>query len=228
MAIERSRIRKPHLILCEGRDAEGFFINFLEKLGRGTPDFDAFQVFDFGGITQLGTFFETLSGMDGYDRVKSIAVVRDAETSTNDDGKEPDKIFKSAVDSVCSTLVRAGFQDAPKTPGEISKSNGLHVGFVLFPGCGADKQAGNLEEFCLTALAKPSSHDILSEIEAMVKKYQFKREHKNRLHCYFSLTDEYVGMKIGEACGAGAFHFDSPAMEALKNFLLRFFSHSPQ
>ena len=31
MPIERKRIKKPFLLLCEGRDAEGFLINYLNS-----------------------------------------------------------------------------------------------------------------------------------------------------------------------------------------------------
>ena len=54
------------------------------------------------------------------------------------------------------------------------------------------------------------------------KKYDrvFQREFKTKLHTYFSVTDKYVSLKIGEAARAGAFNWSSEKLTPLKRFLL--------
>ena len=48
----------------------------------------------------------------------------------------------------------------------------------------------------------------------------FKRLHKNRLHSYLSATNEYVGLKIGEATNAGAWDWNHEMMQNFKDLLL--------
>ncbi|MDR1070204.1 MAG: hypothetical protein LBL37_05430 [Gracilibacteraceae bacterium] len=47
----------------------------------------------------------------------------------------------------------------------------------------------------------------------------FSREHKNKLYTYLSLTDEYVGLKIGESARAEAFDFAANNLSPLKGLL---------
>ena len=81
MSIERKQIVKPYLLLCEGRDAEGFLINYLNSnaLKQDLRFSNEIQVFDFGGNNNLTNFLMNLKNMDKFDRVTSIAVIRDAE-----------------------------------------------------------------------------------------------------------------------------------------------------
>jgi len=46
-----------------------------------------------------------------------------------------------------------------------------------------------------------------------------RRPHKNKLHTYFSLTDDFVGLKIGESAKANAFDFSAKEFESLKTLL---------
>lgn len=48
-------------------------------------------------------------------------------------------------------------------------------------------------------------------------------EHKSRLHTYFSVNEDYLSFKIGEAAQAGAFAWDSPELEGLKQLVLEAF-----
>jgi hypothetical protein len=116
-------------------------------------------------------------------------------------------------------LKRSGF-NAPSGPGEICRSNSLRTGFVLFPSCCSEATNGTLEDLCLDSLASRDSLNILKDIDGLMENYSFKRMHKNRLHCYLSLTDDYVSLKIGEACNAGAFQIGVPKIQMLKNFLM--------
>ena len=49
---------------------------------------------------------------------------------------------------------------------------------------------------------------------------EYPHDFKTKLHTYFSVTDKYVSLKIGEAAKAGAFNWNSPKLLPLKNFLL--------
>jgi hypothetical protein len=47
----------------------------------------------------------------------------------------------------------------------------------------------------------------------------FSRIFKAKLHTYFSVHNDYASLKIGEAAAAGAFDWNSPVLDPLKNFI---------
>jgi hypothetical protein len=49
---------------------------------------------------------------------------------------------------------------------------------------------------------------------------EFPHEFKTKLHTYFSVTDDYVTMKIGEAARAGAFDWNNDKLSTLKDFIM--------
>ena len=62
MPIERKKILKSYLLLCEGRDAERFLINYLEceALAQDQRFNNDIQVLDFGGNEDLCNFLMNL------------------------------------------------------------------------------------------------------------------------------------------------------------------------
>ena len=66
----------------------------------------------------------------------------------------------------------------------------------------------------------------IEEIDTFMKllgdkhKREFPHEFKTKLHTYFSITDKFVGLKIGEAAKAGVFDWNSTRLDFLKSFLL--------
>ncbi len=52
------------------------------------------------------------------------------------------------------------------------------------------------------------------------RKKDFRTTHKNKLHTYFSSTDSFVGMKIGEAAKAQCFDFSHVNLDFLKNAVI--------
>lgn len=66
MSIERKRIVKPYLLLCEGRDAERFLINYLESeaLAQDQRLSYEIQVLDFGGNDDLSSFLMNLKNVE--------------------------------------------------------------------------------------------------------------------------------------------------------------------
>jgi hypothetical protein len=204
----------PHLILCEGADAYYFLVWFLDSIKQNEPEFNAFWVYDFGGITELKQYLQTIAKTDDFKKiVRSLCIIRDAET--NADG---------ACQSIKGSLKDCGFAvpDAPhlRTDGD-SEYPQISTGFILFPDCNEKPQNGTLEDLCLRILAKECSNNILADADGALEPYKkyLPQLHKNRLHTYFSLTKEFVSLKIGEAAKAKAFRWDRPEIESLKSFL---------
>lgn len=205
----------PHMVLCEGKDAYYFLCHLLGFFEKGNPAFRQFRVHDFHGNEDLRSCLSDLSKADGFDTVlRSLAIVRDAETDA-----------AAACQSVKGALRDTGLA-VPETPCSWTDTGtdgypGIRTGFVLFPGCGVEPVDGTLEDLCLEMLAAADAGNILLDADAALERHrpQLPRLHKNRLHTYFSLTDEFVALKIGEAARANAFQYDVPQIESLKSFL---------
>ena len=218
MSIERKQIVKPYLLLCEGRDAEGFLINYLNsnELAQDQRLSNEIQVLDFGGNDDLSIFLMNLKNMDKFDQVTSLAVIRDAE-----------KDYAKACQEVSSSLKKCGFISSECCGTWAKNDAGLNVGFMLFP---LNKNAGTLEDLCLQILSEHNNKNILSSIDnflsAMESSYgrRYRRKHKNKLHTYLSSSDEYVTMPLGLASIAGAFDWGSCELDPLKNFLIEGFT----
>lgn len=210
------RIVKEHLILCEGRDEEEFLIAFLnsEALADNPVFSRDIQVMNFGGNEQLVGYLSILKNMEGFEQVKSIIIVRDAERNP-----------VAAIDTLNATLKKCGFP-AAEAPYQIAEGEQLKIGYVLFPTCTAEVVAGTLEDLCLAILAESNNEAILAEIDVFIQtlseKYDrtFPHEFKTKLHSYFSVTDDFVSLKIGEAARANAFYWYSEKLIPLKNFIM--------
>jgi len=62
--------------------------------------------------------------------------------------------------------------------------------------------------------------DIYHFLEDLKSKGRtFKWLHKTKLHTYFSVTDDFVSKKIGQATKAGAFNFECVEMNLFKELL---------
>ena len=48
---------------------------------------------------------------------------------------------------------------------------------------------------------------------------KFSHDFKTSLHCFFSVTDPFVGLKIGESAKAGAFDWSSEELSGLNSCL---------
>lgn len=218
MPIERKDIKKPYLLLCEGRDAEGFLISYLnsDALAIDQRFSNDIQVLDFGGINDLSNFLLNLKNMDKFDNVKSLAVVRDAE-----------KDYAKACREVCDSFKNCGFISSESCGSWSNDAAGINVGFMLFP---LNNNSGTLEDLCLRILSEENDKSILTSIDtflrAMESSYgrKYRRKHKNKLHTYLSSSDEFVTMQLGLASKSGAFDWSSIELEPLKTFLAEGFS----
>jgi hypothetical protein len=199
MAVENNNIIKDHVILAEGADAQFFLIHLLHILS-----FDNIQVFNFCGVCDLTGYLELFKKFPGYNRVKSIIIARDTEESVH-----------SAVQSINGSLKSNGFITTAVEPFTFEHGQ-INIGILLFPGFHEDGEicdTGTLEDLCIKIFKFP---EIVPYADAYTNDFQkkrsitFKRLHKNKLHAMLSLTDDYVGMKIGETTKAQGFDPGSP------------------
>lgn len=210
------KIHCEHLILCEGVDEKLFLISFLNS--KESKEFDKrfeqnIQVIDFGGNEELPVFLSVLKITPGFEMVKSILVVRDAEKS-----------YDKAKMDVRTALVKAGFMC--EEPGTWYENDNIRIGYLLFPTLDDKSEKGTLEDLCSCLVRDDFKPDYTFEnIDFLMNKFEedgvrkFKYEFKTRLHTFFAMTNEFVGMKIGEASKAGAFDWKNKRLDYFKKFI---------
>ena len=211
-----NKILCSNLIICEGLDAKFYMVWFLRMLIKNDIRYEEFQAMDAGGNNDLPKFIKTLPDWPNFNSVKSITVVRDSENDP-----------KGASQSVQSIFKNNGFA-VPDGPCKVAcPSAGQHnvkTGYALFPNFDSDIINGALEDLCLKTLASPNREKILGIADTAVDSYKnqvsnLKRPHKNRLHTYLSLNDDFVGLKLGESATANAFDFLDEQLQPLKDLL---------
>ena len=215
--IERDRIKKNKLILCEGRDEENFLLSWLNSDELSSePGFSGeIQIFNFEGNSDLSRQLEKYRKMDGFDSLTHLMIIRDAEQDV-----------EGAIKSIQSALENNGFQ-IPKEPYQwiYDDKNDLYIGFLLFPTCDKNPTTGTLENLCLKILSKSDAPTCMEEVDTFLKRLEtehgkiFTHKFKTQLHTYFAVSDDYVGMKIGEAAKAEALDWSSSELEPLRNFV---------
>ena len=215
--IKREGIKKERLIFCEGIDEKNFLIKWLnsEALADESGFANDIQVIDFGGNEDLPKALEFYKGIGSLDPVTYLLIIRDAEQDA-----------QGAIQSIQGALEHNGFQ-VPEAPCQwtYDDENDLELGFLLFPTCDGNPTAGTLEDLCLKILAEPDAPVCMDEVNRLLSRLEnehgkiFKHKFKTQLHAYFAVSDEYVGMKVGEAASAKAFDWKSTELDPLKSFV---------
>ena len=94
----------------------------------------------------------------------------------------------------------------------------------MFPSLSNNRRDGTLEDLYIENLKEKNVEQLLKDINSFLlelksKGRRFTWFHKTKLHTYFSVTDDYVSKKIGQATIAGAFDFECDEMNMLKSLL---------
>lgn len=212
-------IIKKHLILCEGEDEYKFLIPYLNS--QTLADYQEFsndiQVLNFGGNEELKNYLGVLKNTDGFESVETILIIRDAERDVN-----------KAISQIRGALQTVNLP-IPQTPHKWETNGRIRIGFLLFPNFDENATEGTLEDLCITILKETEHNAVMDSIDSFLKTLEVKHQRefphrfKTKLHTYFSVTDRYVSLKIGEAASAGAFDWESDAMNKLKAFITEIF-----
>ncbi len=220
MARVRNRIEKPYLILCEGIDVENVMIGYLNSaaLAFDRRFANDIQTLNFKGVEELPVYLGNLKKMEGYEIVRQILVLRDAERDVQKAINMVTKAFRvnglPVPDSV-HTWIKASDSAEQK----------IATAFTLLPTCDANPTEGALEDLCLDILKAEYADDMQKDIQGFINEVKNKygsvsaHEHKSRLHTYFSVNEGFISLKIGEAALAGAFDWGSEKLNGLKELM---------
>lgn len=219
----------PYIIFCEGMDEKQWLIYYLNYLRPEYSLPDRFLVHDLGGNEQLLNAISNIPKLDHYSTAQAILFIRDAE-----------KNHQQAIQAL-STRIRTSFPFENLTSSDSQSlscgvwyktMDDIRIGFTLFPGKNTQGNFdnGTLEDLCLSILKHQPGEISISQLQQLSTQYieniqnyrhsPFRTLHKNKLHAYFSGTDRFVGMKIGEAAKAGCFDFSHQKLDALKDMLI--------
>lgn len=197
----RSPISYSKVLLVEGQTPFQFFKALLRNLGLDNQ----VEIRNFGGVKDFSAFLKALVGTDGFDKVTSIGIVRDAEENAD-----------SAFDSVKDSLIRANLT-APATPKSISHGNPVTSVFIL-PDC---VQPGMLETLCLQSITTNPSMTCVDGFFICLDGNQVllpDNLDKARIQAFLA-SREKSGLLLGQAAHAGYLDWDDQAFDSLKQFL---------
>jgi hypothetical protein len=204
-------IKQNKLLLAEGKDAFHFFCHAC-KFYRQVEDV---QVMNFGGNDELPNFLSELTNMDKFDEVNTIVISRDAETDA-----------KAAIMSIREAIKHANNKNSANIPipqesfkYTNNQKSSTKVAFMIFPG--PKQKKGTLEHLCLSTVeGDPLLECVDDYLEcAKTKGELFPRAHKNKLYCFLSGKDDFIGSRIGLAFKAKVWPPDHPALEPFKKII---------
>ena len=214
---DTKEIRGKNLIMCEGRDEELFFRYYLNSSERKAEDLrysEDVYVFNFGGISDLQRQLKTIRSVPGLNSIKTLLILRDAE-----------KDAQAAISQVKKDLNKTNFS-VPNNVGEWSTEGNPRTAFMLFPSLGKKPIDGTLEDMCLKMIKKDYQPNVvIDKFEKSMKELEndgireYSHPFKSKMHGFLSLTDKFVGMKIGEAARAGAFDWNHPELAELNRIM---------
>lgn len=195
------RVARPKQLLVEGRDAEVFFHALLDDV-RVT----GVQVQNFGGKDELRGFLKALRNASSFSqKVTSVGIVRDAETDA-----------AAAFQSVCSALNAASF--AVPTQVLAPAGHSPQVSVLILPDA---TTPGMLETLCRRTV------DNDPVIECVEQYFECVEQQTGSLPTNidkawvqaFLVSRSRPGLLLGQAAHAGYWHFDSPALDHVKQFV---------
>ena len=212
---QKFEIKKPYVIVCEGKDDFGFLDEYLKYLGKlNFIDKNSFKIIKANGVDNIAREMKNYKNYSDYDAMKGFLFVRDADNNP-----------ESAVNSMIGNINEVWNITLDKTGDFQTDSEGVKIGFFIFPGLddSGNYRKGTLEDFCteIFNFSNGTTQIILSLVDEHMKKLTdnniiFKTPHKNKLHLCLDSTNDFLGDKIGESARKNAFDFSSDKFSVLK------------
>lgn len=207
MPQKKKIIEKESLVIVEGKDE----VNFFEKL-LGKLEISA-QVMDIGGKNVFPTDegFEAIKIIEGYKNIKSLAVIRDADSGKN--------AAHSAFQSVKTVLERNNVV-SPPAPGQFVEQDGLKVGIFIMPDCESE---GMLEDLCLKSVddepVLKCADKFLDCVNTSVKEDEKPRNLSKAKAQTFLAGKKEIVSSVGLGAKKDYWNFDHECMNKIKEFL---------
>ncbi len=189
-------VKKPKVILVEGKSDEKFFDAFIKHL-----QIEGVQIISTGSKDNLS---KVLKAIKTYN-IKCLGIVRDA-----------DEDAESAFKSVCSALKNAGLP-VPKRPLELAKGKPSVITLIIPPN-----SKGCLETICFKTYDDNNLKNCVYEYFNCLEKnnVKFSTEcKKDKAKLQVLLAAERPEINVGIATKKGLFNFDSEEFKPIIDFL---------
>lgn len=194
------KISKNKLLLVEGSHEKDFFTKLLE-----TMEIDDIQTEPVGGKYSFKPNINNLPKYPNFDIVKSIGIVRDADTD-----------FKGTFESVRDALREGGFPvpDKPMIPTGDNPS----VAVFIMPDNG---NKGALEELCIESIREDPVLECVEQYFDCLKLIQDKEHlHLSKAQVQVYLAKEPDGdIHMGIASQRDIWQWNSPVFNEIKEFI---------
>ena len=197
------QISEPKQVLVEGHEEVRVFGRLTANLGLTSVQCHPYQ-----GKPKLREFLRTFTALSDFAKVRSLAVVADADFDVG-----------ATRDSIRGALQNAGLPQPTDPLTEVSAGN-LSVSYLILPH---SRDQGMLEDVCLESVR---SEPVMECVDQFIECVKGKRENwpkpedeaKARVHAYLaSLTPP--DLRLGEAAQKSLWNFDSAAFDPLKELL---------
>ena len=200
------RIEVEKILFVEGKDEETFFTVLLKKYRL-----HGIQIIESGGKEQFSRIFPEILKIPGFSKVRSLAVIQDADRNT-----------QAVFQSILYTLKKENLG----IPGKISyfTSTIPQVGIFILPD---GENLGSLESLCLSTVQSENITNCIEPFINCVKqktsventRYKFPRNvNKAKCKAFLSAMEEDVP-SLGIAAEKGYWNLDSDKLNPLLDFL---------
>jgi len=196
------KINKEKLLLVEGKDEINFFcalINYLE--------ITEVQILEVGGCSQFGDKFDALCQTTGFEIVRILAVIQDADNDPN-----------SKFERIKHYLNEHEFE-LPRQLNSFSNGN-PQIGVFILPD---NQNGGMLEDLCLRSVGGDPKMDCVENFFTCITNLENPPRNiaKAKAQVFLAAMPE-----IANCVGIGAckryWDFNSVELDELKSFLRNF------
>ncbi|MFH1259883.1 MAG: DUF3226 domain-containing protein [Elusimicrobiota bacterium] len=200
---KKIEIEKDNLLLVEGNDDQNFFQKLIEEI-----ELDDIQTIPMGGKDNFKTpNLKTVKNISGFNRVKALGIVRDADDNA-------DNVFKS----ICTILKECGLPE-PARPMEITNTP-LRVGILIIP---PSATKGEIEDICLASLKGYSEMECIDAyfrcLKSSLSTEKFpKKLSKAKIQAFLASRENSVP-NLGLAAQRNYFPLDHDVFKEIKKFL---------
>ena len=197
------RIEQTKQLIVEGNDE----VRIFSALGKHM-DISDFQVHPCGGYPNLRRFLRTLTALDGFENVESLAVVADADFD-----------YAGRQQSIQDALSAAGLP-APSVPLQFVSQGRIRVAYLVIPH---DTEGAMLEDVCLASVSTDSAMKCVDEYFECLNREGAKtprevRMSKARVHVFLASRDD-PALRTGEAAESGVWQFDDEAFLPMRELI---------
>lgn len=198
-------ITKPNVLVVEGEDDRSFFDSLLQHIRLSEVQIEAV-----GGKDQFPKKLPALRQMpgffapDGSPLVRNLAVVRD---------RDQDNAFESIAN-----IVRKADLTPPDKHGKFSGGN-PRVGIFVMPGEAVEGTM--LEDLCLATVESHPAMDCVNGFADCAAALPNSPRNTSKAKCQvFLAAQPEIANCVGLGAKKGYWDLHSPALDALKQFLL--------